>query len=429
MAQRGGVVDHDDVARERQRGEVGGAQQRRRAGRPQRQHETAPRRGRRGGRAAAAASAPRRRRGAARAGAWRARGPSARRRRARGARRRGRRWRCGDRAAGVRVGVDGRSLVGGGARGVAHYTAALLEALASAYPDDEYRVLLPRGVATVPAGVRPVRHELPARVLFGAAAVAGRPRLDALLGGCDVVWAPAPAPLAVGATPFVLTVHDRSWEIRPQDFTPLRAALARGGPPAAAGAARRARAVRHRGGARRADPRVGPRSRPRANRAARAAPAPPSAASPPHPYFLSVGALEPRKAPGRARRGLPPRARARPGGGADRGGRRPGQRRGAAGVRRLGHVEDLGSLYAGALAVVLPSWLEGFGLTPVEGDRRGHARDRQRPPGAARGARRRRALRDAGRRGRPRRRAAARGAATRRCASGCWRPAARRSRR
>ena len=39
----------------------------------------------------------------------------------------------------------------------------------------------------------------------------------------------------------------------------------------------------------------------------------------------------------------------------------------APGVRRLGHVEDLGSLYAGALAVVLPSWIEGFGLTPVEG--------------------------------------------------------------
>ena len=110
----------------------------------------------------------------------------------------------------MRVGVDGRSLVGGGARGVAHYTAALLEALASAYPGDEYRVLLPRGEASVPAGVHAIRHPLPARVLFGAAAVAGRPRLDALLGGCDVVWAPAPAPLALGRTPFVLTVHDRS---------------------------------------------------------------------------------------------------------------------------------------------------------------------------------------------------------------------------
>ncbi|MEA2317476.1 MAG: hypothetical protein QOD44_1665, partial [Solirubrobacteraceae bacterium] len=45
----------------------------------------------------------------------------------------------------MRVGVDGRSLVGGGARGVAHYTAALLDALVAAFPDDEYRVLLPRG--------------------------------------------------------------------------------------------------------------------------------------------------------------------------------------------------------------------------------------------------------------------------------------------
>ena len=36
-------------------------------------------------------------------------------------------------------------------------------------------------------------------------------------------------------------------------------------------------------------------------------------------------------------------------------------------MRRLGRVDDLGALYAGALAVVLPSWLEGFGLPPVEG--------------------------------------------------------------
>ena len=37
------------------------------------------------------------------------------------------------------------------------------------------------------------------------------------------------------------------------------------------------------------------------------------------------------------------------------------------GVRRLGRVDDLGALYAGALAVVLPSWLEGFGLPPRRG--------------------------------------------------------------
>ena len=39
------------------------------------------------------------------------------------------------------------------------------------------------------------------------------------------------------------------------------------------------------------------------------------------------------------------------------------------GVRRLGRVDGarLAALYAGALAVVLPSWVEGFGLTPLEG--------------------------------------------------------------
>jgi glycosyltransferase involved in cell wall biosynthesis len=38
-------------------------------------------------------------------------------------------------------------------------------------------------------------------------------------------------------------------------------------------------------------------------------------------------------------------------------------------VRRLPPVHDdaaLAALYAGALAVVAPSWLEGFGLPPVE---------------------------------------------------------------
>ena len=95
--------------------------------------------------------------------------------------------------------------------------------LAAEFPDDEYRVLLPRGRAAVPRGVVPVRHPLPARLLFGAAAVSGRPRLDDLLDA-DVFLLPAPAPVAVGATPYVLTVHDRSWEERPEDFTPYERA-------------------------------------------------------------------------------------------------------------------------------------------------------------------------------------------------------------
>jgi glycosyltransferase involved in cell wall biosynthesis len=269
----------------------------------------------------------------------------------------------------VRVGVDGRSLVGGGARGVAHYTAALLEALAAEFPEDEYRVLLPRGRAMVPRRVVPVRHSLPSRLLFASASL-GRPRFDALVGPVDVTWAPAPAPLAPGRTPFVLTVHDRSWEVRPGDFTAYERAWHAAARPRAS--ARGAAAVLCDTEAVR-DELLGewglePARVHAVPLAARPLPAaeeraPQAAAA---PYFLFVGALEPRKAPDlladaflRAReRGLEAELVIAGDGRLDP--RGPG-------IRRLGQVEDLGALYAGALAVVLPSWLEGFGLPPVEG--------------------------------------------------------------
>jgi glycosyltransferase involved in cell wall biosynthesis len=261
----------------------------------------------------------------------------------------------------VRVGVDGRSLVGGGARGVAHYTAALLEALAAAYPEDEYRVLLPRGPAMVPRGVVPVRHPLPSRVLFALG-----PRLDRLVGPVDVTFAPAPAPLRPGRTPFVLTVHDRSWEVRPSDFTRYERAwhaaarpraMARG----AAAVLCDAEAVRH-------ELLTAWGLEPARVHAVPLAGRPLVRGKPPDgpPYFVFVGALEPRKAPDlladaflRARgRGLDAELVIAGDGRLDP--RGPG-------IRRLGHVDDLGALYAGSLAVVLPSWLEGFGMPPVEG--------------------------------------------------------------
>ena len=115
--------------------------------------------------------------------------------------------------------------------------------------------------------------------------------------------------------------------------------------------ARSARARRRRG-----EPAVGAHRRARFGGTAAAA----------APYFLFVGALEPRKAPDvladaflRARaRGLEADLLIAGEGRLDPQG---------AGIRRLGRVDDLGPLYAGALAVVLPSWLEGFGLPPVEG--------------------------------------------------------------
>jgi len=180
-----------------------------------------------------------------------------------------------------------------------------------------------------------------------------------------VVWAPAPAPLAVGGTPFVLTVHDRSWEERPQDFTRYERAWHRAARPRSL--ARRAARVLCdtevvRGdliGAWGVEPgRV--HAVPLAPRAMAAGPAPE-----PGRYFLFVGALEPRKAPDVLVDGFL-RARER---GLDAELLIAGDGRvvpEGPGVRQLRVVDELGALYAGALAVVLPSWLEGFGLTPVE---------------------------------------------------------------
>jgi glycosyltransferase involved in cell wall biosynthesis len=92
------------------------------------------------------------------------------------------------------------------------------------------------------------------------------------------------------------------------------------------------------------------------------------------PYFLFVGALEPRKAPEVL---VEAHAHARADGlAADlvlAGEGRLGPALVREGVRVAGRVAagELAGLYAGALAVVLPSWVEGFGLTPVEGLRHG----------------------------------------------------------
>ena len=277
----------------------------------------------------------------------------------------------------MRVGVDGRSLVGGAGRGVAHYTAALLGALAALEPTDEWRVLLPRGpVGTLPAGLAPVRSPWPGRVLYGSAALAGRPRLDRLLGGgLDVVWAPAPAPLALSpGVPLVLTVHDRSWEERPQDFTRYERAWHRLARPRRL--ARRAAEVICLTETGRADLVASwglPAARVHAVPSAPAVRAPAEAgdgeAPAAAPYLLFVGALEPRKAPELL---VAAHAAARARGLAAElwlaGEGRLGPVLDGPGVRRLGHVPDarLPALYRGALALVLPSHLEGFGLPPVE---------------------------------------------------------------
>jgi glycosyltransferase involved in cell wall biosynthesis len=263
----------------------------------------------------------------------------------------------------VRIAVDARALLAG--RGVTRYLRRLLTALVEQFPDDDWHAFVPgRALVEAPEGVTLHRHPLGGRAVFGAASIVGRPPIDLLCDGADVVWLPAPAPVAPGRAPYVLTIHDLSFEDRPGDFTRyerLWHRLAR--PGRLAGGAARVIAV----------------SRATAAEAARwhvdatvilsgvdhlAHAAPPGNAP---PYFLAVGALEPRKAPAllatahQMARGAGLQAELWFAG--------EGRERVAGdGVRMLGtpHDDELASLYSGALALVMPSWLEGYGLPPLE---------------------------------------------------------------
>jgi glycosyltransferase involved in cell wall biosynthesis len=251
----------------------------------------------------------------------------------------------------MRVAVDARALLAG--RGVARFTRGLLDALADRFSDDEWVAFVPgrAPVAPVP-GVRLVRSRLGGRALFGAAAIARRPTVAGLVGGADVVWLPAPAPVAPGA-PYVLSVHDRSWELRPGDFTPYERAwhaLAR--PRARARRAAAVTAVSH-AVARDLLGAWGVRAKVVSPGVTTLGAARPAAR---RPYLLAVGAREPRKAP-EVLDAAYARARAR---GLDAELVVVGD--GAARV----DDRELASLYAGALAVVQPSHLEGFGLPPLE---------------------------------------------------------------
>jgi glycosyltransferase involved in cell wall biosynthesis len=254
------------------------------------------------------------------------------------------------------VGVDARALAS--RRGVARYTRRMCAALA-ALDGVGVRALVP-GHQPVGAlsGVELKRTTLPSRALHLSGAIAGWPRVDTLLGDVDVTWLPAPGPVAVG-DPYVLTVHDLSWEDRPGDFTAYErfwhrvarpATLARGARIVVCDAQAVAEQLTERWGveARVVEPGV--------DHVDGVVPRPGN-------YVLYVGALEPRKgldvlgdAWGRAKLDGVELLVAGEG------------RESVAGATHLGHVsdEELQALYAGAQAVVLPSFLEGFGLPPRE---------------------------------------------------------------
>lgn len=283
------------------------------------------------------------------------------------------------------VGVDARSLQS--ARGVARYLAPTLAALADAMPDDELRLLAPGAdpLAGVPAraNVTLVRPRGGARAYYARSALAGRPRLDRALGGVDVFWLPANHPCSVSEeVPLVLTVHDLSFDARPQDFsryerlnhriTNARAQCRRADRILVTTRTVRDEVVAAYG----VDPAKVDVVAPGVTRPAWETAAPKAVADArrryglPERYVLQVGALEPRKRPD-----VTARAAARVGIASAFAGEGPlaGALLGSPGSHLLGHVpdDDLDLLYAGAVALAYPSMLEGYGFPPQEAALRG----------------------------------------------------------
>jgi glycosyltransferase involved in cell wall biosynthesis len=296
-----------------------------------------------------------------------------------------------DGEAGVRVGVDARSVTG--PRGVTRYTTELLRGLVHEFPEDRFVLFVPgreplSAVADLLAApnVSVHRHPLPSRVLYGSAALLRRPRLERLLGEpVDVVWIPAPVPVALaGEVPSVLTLHDVAWEARPRDFTPYERLWHRLAQPRALAAGMRAlivptAAVRDELMTRwNVDPArihlipegVRLESEGAVDVAGRLGALGLQAGR----YLLVSGAIEPRKAPEVIARAF---AAAR-----QRGldaelvfagdGRLAGAVAGP-GVRVLGWkgTADLEAIYRGAIALVFASRLEGFALPVYESLARG----------------------------------------------------------
>lgn len=281
----------------------------------------------------------------------------------------------------MKVGVDGRSLrASAGRRGVARYLDSLLPSLASVAPGDRYAVLVPGalgGTLGRLAGLESVAvhtTRVGSRPLFAAAALTGRPRVDRMVGGCDVLWAPAVAPLAVSReVPLVVTVHDLSFEHRAADFSRYERAWHR--------------LARPRRLARRADRVIAVSEAVRSGLISEwgvdpvkvvTVPSGPGRdpsvvdrkSSPLEPgYVLAVGALEPRKRPDLL---VEAHARARAAGlkaklvFAGDGPLR--ERLTDSGATVLGYVpeEHLDALYRDALALTCVSREEGFAFTPLE---------------------------------------------------------------
>ncbi len=292
----------------------------------------------------------------------------------------------------MRICLDFRPLLDERRSGVGNYTAGLLTALARrpGTRDLEYVRWANSLKAPAPSdlsdGPAPRLTRWPNRLLNATMSIAGWPKIEGLCGGADLIYLPNLNFLATDR-PYIVTVHDLSFTRFPQFFSPKQrlwhAAIRPGR------LLRRAAAVVAVSEHTKEDiaesygiapqkiavvpPAAGPEF----------APAPEAAISsvrlryglPPR-YFLCVGTIEPRKNLMAAIRSFaalgPSEAVLAVVGGS---GYRAATVRAAAAassaterIRFLDRVPsaDLPALYSGAVALVYPSFYEGFGMPPLE---------------------------------------------------------------
>lgn len=127
----------------------------------------------------------------------------------------------------MRIGIDVRHLSRGPFTGVAEVSRCLIEGL-TATPGHEIRIFY-SGRASPPSSIAilPDKHKdvsfkafhFPNRLLDVCLELFGLPKVDALLGGVDVFFSPH-ALLTPLSSPRVLILHDLSFVVRPDFFSP-----------------------------------------------------------------------------------------------------------------------------------------------------------------------------------------------------------------
>jgi glycosyltransferase involved in cell wall biosynthesis len=294
----------------------------------------------------------------------------------------------------MRICLDIRPLLEPKRSGVAYYTANLLGALLArpALAGREYVLFLnsanrsrPEPLPDAPASVARSYHHLPNRLLNLSFALAGRPPIEELCGGADAVYLPN---LNFCATrrPLIVTVHDLSFVHFPKFFSAKQRLWHAAVRPARLlhqAAAVVAVSEHTKTDVSRAygippekitviNPAAGPEYRPAD---AQIMASMRNKYGLPENFFLFLGTLEPRKNIGSviaALERLPADAHLVIAGG--RGWlyrqifRRAEVSSAAARVHFLDYVADADkpALYSAALALVYPSFYEGFGMPPLE---------------------------------------------------------------